>query len=160
MKEVGIVNKLVDEKIAEIRAATQEECASCPLNESCPTHLSGSKNDTILAWNYVGADKGDLVEFEYEEKDIVKGIFSIYMVPFFFFVAGLVVGAILEKGFNIHIGRLPNLLTVISTILFLAIGIIYVREKDKNFRIPSEITRVLVKASYFDNLNITLQTKS
>ncbi len=159
MKEVGVVNRLVEKEIAEIRAATQEECASCPLNESCPTHLSGSKNDTILAWNRIGAEKGDLVEFEYEEKDIVKGIFSIYMVPFFFFVAGLVVGAVLEKGFNIHIGRLPNLLTVISTIVFLTAGVIYVKEKDKDFKIPSEITRVLVKASYFDSLNITLQTK-
>jgi len=160
MKETGIVNKIVDKEIAEIRAATQEECASCPLNESCTTHLSGSKNNTILAWNYLGAEKGDLVEFEYEERDIIKGIFSIYMVPFFFFVTGLVLGAILEKGFNIHIGKLPNLLTVLSTVLFLVIGILYVREKDKNFRIPSKITRVLVKASYFDNLNINLQTKN
>jgi positive regulator of sigma E activity len=154
MKEVGIVNKVIDKKIAEIRAATEEECATCPLNTTCTTHLSGTKNDTILAWNPVGAEKGDLVEFEYEERDIVKGIFSIYMVPFFFLVLGLIVGAILEKGLGIKIGHLENLLTVLTTLLFLIIGILYVREKDKKFKIPSTITYVIVKASYFANVNV------
>ncbi len=153
MKEVGIVSKIISDGIAEIRAATKDECEKCPLAGTCPSHLSGSSG-TILAWNRVGAGVGDLVEYEYEEKDILKGIFTVYMVPFFYFVLGIVAGLILEKGFNIHISHLENLLTVLTSFLFLGIGILSVRKKDREFRIPCEITSVLYRNPGFVNINL------
>ena len=157
MKSVGIV-KSVQNDIAEIRAATADECAHCPLQGSCPSSLSDN-GGTVLAWNNVGAEVGDMVEFEYEERDIIKGIFTIYMIPFFFFIAGLILGLILEKGFNIHLGKLENLLSVLTSVLFLLFGVLYVREKDKNFRIPSKIVSVIAKGSYLDNLSLNLNDK-
>ncbi len=157
MKSVGIV-KSVRDNIAEIRAATADECAHCPLQESCPSSLS-SNSGTILAWNNVGAEVGDMVEFEYEERDIIKGIFTIYMIPFFFFIAGLILGLILEKGFNIHLGNLEDLLSVLTSTLFLLFGVLYVREKDKNFRIPSTIVSVIAKGFYLNNFDINLSNK-
>ncbi len=157
MREVGIVES-VREDVVEIRAATSNECAHCPLETNCPSKLSGAKQ-TILARNGMGAEVGDLVEFEYEESDIIKGIFTIYIIPFLYFLIGLAIGLVLEKGLNVHLGSLENLLSVILSIGFLFVGMFVVREKDKNFRIPSHIDAVLVKKSSLSDvgLNITKQ---
>ncbi len=151
MREVGIVSRVISKNVVEIRAATKDECDKCPLASTCPSHLS-DKGGTILAWNEIGAQVGDLVEYEYEEKDILRGIFTVYMIPFFYFLIGLFVGFVLEKVFNIHIGHLENLLTVLVTLVFLTIGIFSVREKDKNFRIPSRVVTVLYKNPGFVNI--------
>ncbi len=159
MKEVGIVNRVVSKNIVEIRAATKEECDQCPLVATCPSHLSDKKG-TILAWDEAGAGIGDLVEYEYEEKDILKGIFTVYMVPFFYFLAGLFVGFLLEKVFNVHLGHLENLLTVLTTLGFLAAGILSVKEKDKNFRIPSKVVGILYKNPAFVEVNLSDKSES
>ncbi len=153
MREVGIVSRVINKNIVEIRAATKDECEKCPLSETCPSHLS-EKGGTILALNDVGADIGDLVEYEYEEKDILKGIFTVYMIPFFYFLLGLFIGFIFEKVFNIHIGHLENLLTVLTTGVFLGIGIISVRKKDRDFRIPSKVVAVLYRNPGFVNAEL------
>ena len=149
MKKVGIV-KSIKNNVAEVRSATEDECAHCPLQGSCPSSIS-NESGTILAWNEVGAEVGDLVEFEYKERDIIRGIFTIYMIPFFFLVIGLVIGLVFEKGLNIHIGKLENLLSVIIAIGSLFVGMLVVKKKDKNFLIPSKIISVVAKESYMAN---------
>ena len=160
MKEVGIV-KAIRGDIAEIRAATVAECSQCPLRDSCSSSHLSNKNSTILAWNNVKAGVGDLVEFEYEERDIIKGIFTIYMIPFFFFLVGLALGLILEKGLGIHIGKLENFLSVLTSVGFLFIGIFVVKEKDKNFRIPSAIMSVIMENPLLNkDVNVSSTTTS
>jgi sigma-E factor negative regulatory protein RseC len=149
MRKVGIVRS-IKSNVAEIRAATEDECAHCPLQDSCSSGIS-NKNGTILARNSIGAEAGDLVEFEYEERDIIKGIFTIYMIPFFFLVIGLIIGLIFEKGLNIHIGKLENMLSVLISVGFLFIGIFVVKKKDENFLIPSRIVSVISKGFYIIN---------
>ncbi len=149
MKKVGIV-KSIKNDVAEVRAATEDECAHCPLQGTCPSGIP-NKNGTILARNSIGAETGDLVEFEYEERDIINGIFTIYMIPLFFLVIGLIIGLVFEKGLNIHIGKLENLLSVIIAIGFLFVGMLVVRKKDKNFLIPSRIVSVIAKRFYIQN---------
>ena len=160
MKEIGIV-KAIRGNIAEIRAATVSECSQCPLRDSCSSSHLSNKNSTILAWNNVKAEVGDLVEFEYEERDIIKGIFTIYMIPFFFFLAGLILGLILEKGLGIHIGKLENFLSVLTSVGFLFVGIFVVKEKDKNFRIPSTIISVIMENPLLNkDVNVSPTTTS
>jgi len=147
MREVGIV-KNVKGKFAEIRMATEEECKTCPLEGTCPeTSLLQNKQATIIAKNDVNAEENDLVSFEMDESSILRGAFTIYVIPLLFFILGLALGIVLEKGFGISISSLENALSVVTSIAFLGIGIIIVREKDKKYKTSSYITEILAKGS-------------
>ena len=147
MKQIGIV-KSVKGEFAEIRMATEEECKSCPLESSCPmTSLTQNRQSTIISRNDANAEKNDLVSFEIDESSILRGAFTIYVIPFLFFILGLAVGIVLEKGFGISISSLKNALSVVTSITFLGIGILIVREKDKKYKTSSYITEILAKGS-------------
>lgn len=147
MRQIGIVKKVKD-NFAEIRAATEEECKTCPLNGTCPeSSLIQNGQATIFAKNDVNAEENDLVEFEIDESSILKGTFIIYVIPFLFFILGLVIGIVLEKGFGITVSSLKNALSVMTSFSFLGIGILIVREKDKKFKTTSYITGILAKGS-------------
>ncbi len=155
MKQIGIV-KNVKGKFAEIRVATEEECKSCPLVDVCnSSSLLQNGQATIIVKNDVDAEKNDLVAFEMNESDILRGMFTIYIIPFLFFIAGVTVGIVLEKSFGISISNLKNVLPVITSIIFLGIGIIIVREKDKKHKTSSYIIEVIAKGNdtlFLENL--------
>jgi len=145
MREVGIV-KRIKGKFAEVRAATEEECSKCPLERNCPasSFLRDNKN-VITLRNSIGAEEGDLVSFEVNESEVLAGTFIIYIIPFIFFIVGVLLGIVLEKGLNLRLGSLENATTVLTSIVFLGVGILFVREKDKKQKNHSYITEILYK---------------
>jgi positive regulator of sigma E activity len=143
MIETGVVRNLSG-KLAEITADTGTECKSCVLNGTCGQFTLG-EGQVVYVINDVGAEIGDVVEFEYDEKELLKGTFIVYMVPFISTVIGLIVGLILEKLLEIELFRLQNATTVLFSVIFLLTSILIVRRIDRNVKSHSRITNILVK---------------
>ncbi|MEA3313657.1 MAG: SoxR reducing system RseC family protein [Caldisericota bacterium] len=155
MREVGIV-KHVKGKFAEIRAAAGGECIGCAGEKSCgSSSLWKNNKDIIIVKNDIYAKEGDLVAFELSESDVLAGAFIIYMIPFLFFAVGVILGITLEKGFGFRLGNLENALSVATSAIFLWIGMLVVRKKDREQKGHSYITEILLKkedASHPNNL--------
>jgi len=146
MREVGIV-KHVKGKFAEIRATAGGECSGCAGEKSCGSSSLWENNKaTIIVKNDIYAKEGDLVAFELNESDVLTGAFIIYVIPFLFFAVGIILGITLEKGFGFKIGRLENALSVVVSAIFLGMGMLVVRKKDREQKGHSYITEILVKS--------------
>ncbi len=153
MREVGIV-KRVEGKFAEIRAAAGKECSGCAGEKSCSSSsLWGNDKATIIIKNDIDAEEGDLVAFELNESDVLTGAFIIYMIPFLFFAVGVILGITLEKGFGFKLGNLENALPVVVSAIFLGIGMLVVRKKDREQKGHSYITEILLKKEDVSCLN-------
>jgi positive regulator of sigma E activity len=143
MIEIGVVKSLSG-KLAEITADTGTECKSCVLNGTCGQSTLG-EGQTVYVINDIGAKIGDVVEFEYDEKELLKGTFVVYMVPFISTIIGLIIGVILEKLLGIELVRLQNATTVLFSVFFLLISVLIVRKIDRNIKSRSRIRNVLVQ---------------
>ncbi len=143
MRETGVVKSLSG-KLAEITADTGTECKSCILNETCGQSTLG-EGQIVYVINDVDAKIGDVIEFEYDEKELLKGTFIVYMVPFISTVVGLILGLILEKLLGVELVRLQNATTVLFSVIFLLTSVLIVRKIDRNIKSHSRITNILVK---------------
>ena len=153
MREVGIV-KRVEGKFAEVRAAAGKECNGCAGEKSCvSSSLWKNNKTTIIVKNDINAKEGDLVAFELNESDVLTGAFIIYVIPFLFFAVGVILGITLEKGFGFRLGELENALSVVVSAIFLGIGMLVVRKKDREQKGHSYITEILVKGKDASRLN-------
>lgn len=154
MREVGIVRRIKGE-FAELRAAAEGECNGCAGEKSCGSSSLWENNKaTIIVKNDIYAKEGDLVAFELSEADVLTGAFIIYVIPFLFFAAGVILGVTLEKSFGFKLGSLENALSVVTSVIFLGIGMLVVRKKDREQKGHSYITEILLKdgdASRFNN---------
>jgi len=140
MREVGIV-KHVKGKFAEIRATAGKECNGCAGEKSCvSSSLWKNNKTTIIVKNVIDAKKGDLVAFELNES-------------FLFFAVGIILGITLEKGFGFRLGELENALSVVVSAIFLGIGMLVVRKKDREQKGHSYITEILEKGENASRIN-------
>lgn len=155
MRETGIVKRVdVEGKFAEIRAAAGGECGGCAGEKSCGSSSLWENNKaTIIVKNDIGAKEGDLVAFELNESDVLNGAFIIYMIPFLFFTVGVILGITLEKSFGFRLGRLENALSVVVSTIFLGIGMLVVRKKDREQKRHSYITEILLKKEDASRIN-------
>jgi positive regulator of sigma E activity len=143
MIKTGVVKSLSG-KLAEITADTGTECKSCVLNGTCGQSTL-SEGQTVYVINDICAKIGDVVEFEYDEKELLKGTFVVYMVPFISMIAGFVIGIIVEKVLGIQLFKLQNATTVLFSVVFLLVSVPIVSRIDRNIKSRSRIRNVLVQ---------------
>lgn len=145
MRDTGVV-KRVKGDFAEVIADPGRECTECPISGSC-THSTLEEGQTIFVKNELGAEVNDLVIFEYEEREIEKGVFLVYGIPTLFILSGFILGVVLEKGFGFVLFKLQNAMIIIMTVLFLVASIFVVRWIDKKIRAGAYIVDILIKAN-------------
>jgi positive regulator of sigma E activity len=144
MISTGVVKTIIG-SFAEVSADTGTECSSCVLNGTC-SQSTLNEGQTIYVINDIGAGVGDIVQFEYYEKELLRGTFIVYMVPFISMLGGFIIGVILEKGVGIRLLNLQNATTVLLSIIFLVASVPIVSKIDKNIKSHSRITNILVKS--------------
>jgi positive regulator of sigma E activity len=141
----GIV-KSIKQTFAEIMADTGNACESCVLNGEC-NRSTLKEDETIFVRNDVDAEVGDVVQFEYDEKEVIKGIFVVYMIPFASMLIGFIIGVILEKGLGVHIFKLQNATTVSFSVVFLLASVPVVRKIDRGLKSHSRVIDILAKGN-------------
>ncbi len=92
--------------------------------------------------NNIDAKPGDFVELQAIQKNIMKYITIIYMVPFAFLIMGIVVGNMLFKDSG---NANHELLSFGVGILFLAVSFIVIRLIDKGFAKKDESIIVMTR---------------
>ncbi|MCK9444612.1 MAG: SoxR reducing system RseC family protein [Tissierellaceae bacterium] len=124
MEQVGFVRKIIKNK-AEIEVKKISGCGgSC---ESC----SGScetDGQVVVIPNELNAKVGDFVEIVGESRGILVYALIVYMVPFSFLIAGILLGIHILKGQGIA-NYEP--LGFLVGVVFMAIGFLLVKIIDK-----------------------------
>ncbi|HEY8363436.1 MAG TPA: SoxR reducing system RseC family protein [Tissierellaceae bacterium] len=119
MEKIGIVKK-VNRNIAEIEIKRVSGCGgACKSCSGCET-----KSHIVVVPNTLNAKVGDLVEIQGEVKSILKYTIIVYMIPFAFLIAGILLG--------MNILKLQNeLFSFLIGLAFMALGYFIVRIIDK-----------------------------
>lgn len=155
MKGIGKVKELKGD-YAVLISDPKNNCSSCSLNSICSSNPSYeheviesifSRTNKIIVLNPIGAKPNEIVEFEYDEKVVNRGIFIVFGIPVLFAVSGLILGFLLEKVFKISIFNLENFVIVLCTVFMLLFGTIIVKLIDKKEKGVFSITEILAKTS-------------
>jgi sigma-E factor negative regulatory protein RseC len=89
MPEQGVVTRLLPGKLAEVGCRQNEACSKCGV---CRT---GAEAGMLIveADNTLGAQINDIVEFEIPTELVVKGSFTLFLVPVIALFIGYLLGA-------------------------------------------------------------------
>jgi sigma-E factor negative regulatory protein RseC len=123
MEQVGFVRRIIDDKaeLEVMRASGCGNCNGCGGGCETSTHIVTIKNT-------INASVGDLVELKANKENILKYTMIVYMIPFIFLIAGIVLG-------NSYFKSIGNsnyeLLSFATGILFLVISYFILRVIDK-----------------------------
>ncbi len=140
-------------KYAAVEADPATSCSSCALKSSCTLKESSNEKEVlesifsvrslIVVENPKGAKPGDIVEFEFDEREILKGASVVYGVPSVFAIVGIVLGTLFEKLLRIRIANIENLTTVVFTISSVLVGVLAVKMIDSRRARFFKITDIL-----------------
>lgn len=92
--------------------------------------------------NNIDAKPGDFVELQAIQKNIMKYITIIYMIPFAFLIMGIVLGNFLFRGAE---NANHELLSFGVGIVFLAVSFLIIRIIDKRFAKKDESVIVMTR---------------
>lgn len=129
MEQVGFVRKVKeDEMELEVRRASGwgSGCKECSSSCEVEAHV-------VVVPNNIGAKVGDFVEVEAKVGNLLKYTFILYMIPFMFLIAGIVIGNFAFKNFSTD-NR--EILSFVSGLLFTGLSLLILkvidnREKNK-----------------------------
>jgi len=138
LDQIGFVIKKVDEQKVELEVKRASGCGSC---NSCASSCE-VKPHYVTVKNNIDAKPGDFVELQAVQKNIMKYVTIIYMIPFAFLILGIVVGNNLFKGMDTSN---HELMIFGMGILFLAISFVVVRIIDKVFAKKDESIIVMTR---------------
>lgn len=138
MEQVGFVRNIIDGKVElEIKRVSGcgDNCKGCGNSCDIPAHV-------ITLPNEINAKIGDFVELKGEPKKLLKYAMIVYMIPFVFLIAGIVIGNNYFKG----MGN-PNyeVLSFLTGLVSITISYFFVRIIDKNISKKGEQSISLVK---------------
>ena len=94
MRQSATVKKIVNHNIAEIEVTRQSACGhDC---DKCGAGCGGSQRQVVLAnaWNKIGAQPGDHVQVEADNKKILGASTMVYVVPLILFFVFYAIGAV------------------------------------------------------------------
>lgn len=138
MDKVGFVKRIIDDN-AELEVRRSSACGSC---KGCAGSSSEVKAHVLTLKNNIDAKVGDLVELQGESKSIIKFMFIIYMIPFVFLVAGIVIGDsyFKSRGYDSF-----ELLSFATGLFALFISFFIVKSIDKKIAKSNKETIIMTK---------------
>lgn len=137
MEQVGFVRRVIDGK-AELEVKRASGCGSC---NGCAGGCEVKAHYVVLK-NKLDAKVGDFVELKGEPKSILKYMFILYMIPFAFLIAGVVIG---DSYFKSNGYANYELLSFASGIVSLLIAFIIVKIIDMRIAKSDKETIVMTK---------------
>lgn len=137
MEKVGFVNRIIDDKVELVftRASGCGNCSGCAGGCESKTHI-------VTIENSLDAKIGDRVELRGESKSILKYMFVIYMIPFAFFIAGILLGSSYFKSIG---NENFELLSFATGVLALFIAFVVVRLIDRRVAKSGESTMIMTR---------------
>ncbi len=139
MEQVGFVRH-INKGNAELEVRRASGCGSC---NGCAGGCE-VKTHVVTIKNTIDAKVGDLVELKGESSSILKYMFIIYMIPFVFLIAGIVLG---DSYFKSSGNANYELLSFGTGVAFLIVSFFIVRIIDtrvaKSNKETIKMTRVL-----------------
>ena len=130
MEEEAVVLEVKDKK-AKIEIKRSKSCRGCGL---CSLNPSGMMVTEVE--DPIGVKVGDRVQVEIPDKDFLKAVFILYLVP----VIGLITGALIGSKFN------PRM-SIFGGFIGLALSFVFVHYYDRKMgrrKSPySRITKIL-----------------
>ncbi len=137
MEKIGYVRRVIDDKVELVftRASGCGNCSGCA--GGCET-----KSHIVTIENSLEAKVGDSVELRGESKNIMKYMFVIYMIPFAFFIAGILLGNSYFTGIG---NKNYELLSFATGVLALFISFIVVRLIDRRVAKSGKATMIMTR---------------
>lgn len=138
MEQVGFVRNIVDGKLElEIKRVSGcgDNCKGCGSSCDIPAHI-------ITMPNKINAKIGDFVEIKGEPKKLLKYAMIVYMVPFIFLIAGIVIGSSYFKGKG---NENYELLSFLTGLVAITMSYFFIRIIDKRISKKDEQSISLIK---------------
>ncbi|TJX16141.1 Fis family transcriptional regulator [Tissierella creatinini] len=137
MEKVGFVRRVVDDKVELVftRASGCGNCNGCAGGCETKAHI-------VIVENSLDAKVGDFVELRGESKIIMRYMFIIYMFPFAFLIAGILIGNSYFKSIDN-----PNyeLLSFGTGVLALSMSFIFIRLIDRRVAKSGKATMFMTR---------------
>lgn len=133
-KQEGIVLDVFD-GMAKVKASRHSDCENCG---NCP----GSNAIVVDALNPLGAQRGQRVEIEVKQVNMLKAAFIVYMLPLIAAVAGGVAGTYLA---NSQMSPDPAWYQIGGGIIAFGLSLIYIRYFDRNARTNDKMRPVITR---------------
>ncbi len=138
MEQIGFVRSIIDGKVElEIKRVSGcgDNCKGCGSSCDIPAHI-------VTLPNKINAKIGDFVEIKGEPKKLLKYAMIVYMIPFIFLIAGIVLGSNYFKS----VGN-PNfeLLSFLTGLISIIVSYFFIRIIDKRISKKDEQSISLVK---------------
>lgn len=124
MEQVGFVRKIEENKMElEIRrtSAWGDGCQDCSSSCEVEAHI-------VVVPNNINAKVGDLVEVQAKVGNLLKYTFILYMIPFIFLIAGIVIGNFLFESYN---ANSREMLSFVLGLVFVAFSLLILKVLDK-----------------------------
>ncbi|HHV27756.1 SoxR reducing system RseC family protein [Anaerosalibacter bizertensis] len=139
MDQVGLVTKIKDDNIAEVKIKRMTACGdSC---ESCSgiCHVPGI---VITVPNTLNANVGDEIELRAKGESILKYAMITYMIPFCMLLIGIFASMYIFKSMGIK--SYENYSFLVG-LVFLAISYVILRKIDKKIEKTNNLSFEMVK---------------
>lgn len=138
MEQIGFVRSIIDGKVElEIKRVSGcgDNCKGCGSSCDIPAHI-------VTLPNKINAKIGDFVEIKGEPKKLLKYAMIVYMIPFIFLIAGIVLG----NNYFKSVGN-PNfeLLSFLTGLISIIVSYFFIRIIDKRISKKDEQSISLVK---------------
>jgi sigma-E factor negative regulatory protein RseC len=137
MEQVGFVKRVINDK-AELEVKRASGCGNC---NGCAGGCEVKSHYVVLK-NRLDAKVGDFVELKGEPKSILKYMFILYMIPFIFLVAGIIIG---DSYFKSNGYASYELLSFASGMVSLFISFFIVKIIDKRIAKSNKETIVMTR---------------
>ncbi|MBP2638307.1 MAG: SoxR reducing system protein RseC [Firmicutes bacterium] len=121
--------------MAKVQASRHSDCENCG---SCP----GSNAIVVDALNPLGAQRGQRVEIEVKQVNMLKAAFIVYMLPLIAAVVGVIAGTYLA---NSQMTLDPVWYQIGGGIVAFGLSLIYIRYFDRNARTNEKMRPVITR---------------
>ena len=145
IQEKGVVVEIRDSS-AWVETQRKSACDSCSANKGCGTAVMskafGKKRNLVEVENSLNANVGDKVLLGLEEAALVKGSFSVYIVPLLLMMGLALVGELLG---NYVMNIDGEWLTILFAVLGVIAGAYWLRAFSKRNRCNGSFHPVMIR---------------
>ena len=121
--------------MAKVKASRHSDCENCG---SCP----GSNAIVVDALNPLGAQRGQRVEIEVKQVNMLKAAFIVYMLPLIAAVVGVIAGTYLA---NSQMSPDSMWYQIGGGVVAFGLSLIYIRYFDRNARTNDKMRPVITR---------------
>jgi sigma-E factor negative regulatory protein RseC len=138
MEQIGLVTDILGDNKVQLQVKRTAGCGSC---KGCAGSCEVKPHYVVLK-NTIDAKPGDYVELMAMQKNIMKYITIIYMVPFIFLIVGIIIGNMIFGGMETSASELSSFGV---GMLFLVVSLLVIRIIDKRFAKKDESVIVMTR---------------